>query len=225
MAAEKDANRKAKFYGSPKNLAYRAQEQESGRSLERGRAQKSRNKVRGEARNAEARNDLKWDDHVAGMDFVWNAKIVVPFSQRLSKNAIWSYGAKGHVFIRKEVRAARDSIALAVRQATQFKPVRYGKLWMGLYVQKPSFKGDAINVIDSIADAVKTVIPIDDNLYSLMFVDWDVVYVNPKITIYLGQKITEDRGLCSYCGQMALATEMTKATRICRYCSGGLKSP
>ncbi len=176
-------------------------------------------KARGKSSNDARRDDGKWDAYVDKLGLKWAVRVEVPFDRLMSKNSIWSYGSKqGHVFIRQEVKNSRESVANAVGEALRLQPMVHGKLWLGIYVQKPTFKGDAINVIDSIADAVKTVVAIDDNMYSLMFVDWDVVFENPKVILYIGQHHEVAQFQCSYCGQLQ-PVEKYKGPRLCLDCS------
>ena len=204
---------------SPK---YRAREKNlviSGKVKENGKKVFCKMKAKGSLENDADRQDNKWDQYAEQYGLKWLRKIEVPFSKFMSKNSIWSYGSKqGHVFIRKEVSQNRQEIAFLVSNELRNAPIVYGKLWLGIYVQKPTFKGDAINVVDSIADAIKTTIPIDDNLYSLMFVDWDVVFKNPKVVLYIGQKDDIEHFSCSYCGKLK-PKEKYRSQRLCVDCS------
>jgi len=139
-------------------------------------------------------------------DLVWCVGIKYPFSYSLSKNAVWRTNGKGHVFLRKESNAARAEIALMLSVAIRKSGIRVArnKLWVELLVEKPSARGDAINVVDLVCDAIKDVVfdTIDDNWFSIKKLDWAIVKHDPYIHIKIGQESNEDASICSYCGRI-----------------------
>jgi hypothetical protein len=69
-------------------------------------------------------------------------------------------------------------------------------------VQKPDARGDALNVIDAVSDAIKGVLGVDDRWYSVKRLDWQIVKDDPQIYIGISQKSDGDKRICSYCGRI-----------------------
>lgn len=153
----------------------------------------------------ETSNGERWDlssvfDDAAGM--AWVRRFSVPFSYALSKNHLWSLGSEGHVFLRGESRKARAYLAGEVKKALCDVSIVQDKLWISLIVQKPDHRGDAINVIDLVADAIKDALPLDDRWYCIKGVDWQIIKQEPRLYIGIGQSSTEDVRACSHCGRL-----------------------
>lgn len=149
----------------------------------------------------------------------WLVKVSVPFSYSASKNHIWSYAGRGHVFKRQESRAMEDEIILLLKNALRGKKVFKNKVWLDIYVQKPNHRGDAINVVDLVADAVKKAIEIDDRWFSIRRVDWQIVKENPRMFIGVGQEDAWDAQICSYCGRILPLERFGKSKRECKECT------
>lgn len=158
----------------------------------------------------------------------WLVRINVPFSYSASKNHIWSNTARGHVFMRSESREWRDMTINRVQNALSDVRIKQNRLWIDIFVQKPDHRGDAVNFVDLICDAIKRAIPLDDRWYSLRRVDWEIVKGEPSIFIGIGQEIgVEDCQVCSYCGGIHTFEKFTKNrstksgySRVCRECRG-----
>lgn len=155
----------------------------------------------------------------------WVVRVSVPFTYAASKNSRHGYGAK-KVWTNKDSRQFRDSLALAMRAALRGSgtPVVNGKLWVEIFVQKPDHRGDAVNVIDVVCDAIQDATGLNDRWYSLKRVDWQVVKNNPMLIVGVGQEHTEPRDLCSYCGLEKPATDFVTSgakrskARLCASC-------
>jgi hypothetical protein len=130
-------------------------------------------------------------------------KIKLPFDYGLSKNAAWSM-ARGanYVYMKKRHSALRDAITTMIRKNLEPKFFVQGKIWLDILIQKPNHHGDAINMVDGIADAVKLAINIDDRWFCIRKLDWEIVKVNPMVIIGIAQAATEDQQICSYCGRI-----------------------
>lgn len=150
-------------------------------------------------------------------------RVAVPFDYSLSKNSLWSNTAKGHVFMRAEIKAARRAIALCIKSTakrTGFK-VFTGKVWIDLLVQKPDHRGDAVNVLDMVCDAAKDALGVDDRWFSVRRLDWEIVKVDPLIYIGISQEITEDHRVCSCCGGQWPLGMFKGERRECANCRSG----
>ena len=125
-----------------------------------------------------------------------------PFAYCMSKNGIWSNAAGGsHVFVRRKARDARSKLTAMIANAVASHRIYQGKVWIDLFVQKPDHRGDAVNVIDLVCDALKDGIGVDDKWFSIRRVDWEIAKVDPHVFVGFGQEITEDHRICSYCGR------------------------
>ncbi len=160
-------------------------------------------------------------------DLKWLVRFRVPFSYAASKNHIYAMSRSGHVTLRRESRAMRAMIAEATRSAIGDTRVANNKVWLDIFVQKPNHKGDAVNVVDLVCDAIKDAIPVDDRWYCIRRLDWEVVKGDTGMMfIGIGQDTDVDVQVCSSCGRILPLTEFTKnvrnkhgVTRNCRDCS------
>lgn len=158
-------------------------------------------------------------------------RLTIPFTWRWSKNALWSYANRsGHVFLRREIRDLRDGLALRIKAASRDEKWFQGKIWIGLHVEKPEHKGDAVNLLDTICDAVKRGIGIDDRWFCVRYIDWSIVKRDPKIRIEISQEMSVDFQACSYCGLVLTLDHFNKASgrplgvgRECKACRGRLR--
>lgn len=127
-------------------------------------------------------------------------RIAIPYSNAASKNHVFSNFPGGHVAKRKAAVAYREEIT---RRLSDLRgEFVENKVWIDIFVQKPHNKGDAVNVVDSICDAVKEAIGVDDKWFCLRRVDWEIVKINPMIFIGVGQESNTPVQACSACGSL-----------------------
>lgn len=153
----------------------------------------------------------------------WWRSFSFPFTFDLSKNSRLGYGANGVRFIRKDARHAIDALALVARRALAGVPIRQNKLWVEMLVEKPNMKGDAINLVDTVADVLKEVTGLDDRWYCLKGVDWRINRKNPCVIIRVMQEECEDVQVCFYCGRLLPFSMYTKNASKKSGLSGGCK--
>jgi hypothetical protein len=153
-------------------------------------------------------------------DFKNMVRVSVPFSWSFSKNAIFSMNTNsGHVFLRKKARGVRDALTMAIKAAlSSEQPFYRGKVWLDILVQKPNNRGDAVNLIDSICDAVKVAIGIDDRYFSIRVLDWEIVKENHRLFVGISQSIEEHHAVCAYCGRLVPETHLSAHKRTCKTC-------
>jgi len=135
-------------------------------------------------------------------DYLWQVRFAVPFTYAASKNHIYALGGH-HVVKREETRRIEAEIEAETRDALatlQHHSVVQNKLWVGLFVEKPNHRGDAVNVVDIACDAIKKAAGIDDRWFCIDFVDWAINKNNPRIIIQLSQESEENVQICSACG-------------------------
>jgi Holliday junction resolvase RusA-like endonuclease len=210
----KDIERKAKWAKSNPLI----------RTVEQNKAIKektrSRNIERGIANNKLTVENISYFPDV---DLQWLIKIAIPFSYSGSKNHLWATSNKGHVYRRKESNAVQEQIILMLESAISGKKIYRNKVWIDVFVQKPDHRGDAINFVDLIADAIKVAIGIDDRWFSIRRVDWQIVKENPRIFIGIGQQDLFDAKICSYCGRILPEKNFGKSRRECQECTSQKK--
>lgn len=135
-------------------------------------------------------------------DMAWIVRLAIPFDYAISKNHIWTTTRDGHVFLRGEHRHMRTDIVWKFKQALSGYVVKQNRLWLDVLVQKPDHKGDAVNVLDGICDALKVATGLDDRWYSIRRLDWEVVKSDPQIYVGIGQEEVDDVQVCAYCGRL-----------------------
>lgn len=174
----------------------------------------------GAAESIKSAKNILWDSNQRP-DLVNVVKMKVPFTWALSKNYQWSYRRQGYVYLRTEAKAARECII----QSLKMKDHGFvqGKVWVDICVQKTEHKGDAVNFVDAICDAVKKGIGIDDRWFSLGLVDWQIVKKDPFIIISIGQEYTEPHQVCCYCGAIKHRDQFMGKKTIGRECRACLK--
>jgi uncharacterized Zn-finger protein len=171
-----------------------------------------------------AKQGIAWLDPEAP-DLIWLARISVPFSYAASKNHIYVKRRMGHVALRREVVAKRQAITLAVQSALAGRQVAHNKVWLDILVQKPDHRGDAVNVVDLVCDAVKDAIGVDDRWFSIRRLDWEVAKTDPRLFIGIGQESDRDCQVCSHCGSIKTLDQFSRRKdsrlgvgRACRDC-------
>lgn len=174
--------------------------------------------------SVENRSGILWPSDEE-YDPIWLTRICVPFSYALSKNHLYTMKRSGHVALRDEARAARDELIMRIREAMSSVTVARNRLWIDILVQKPNHKGDAVNVLDTVCDAIKQAVPLDDRWYSIRRLDWEIVKTDPLLYVGLSQDSDVDCMVCSFCGQIKPLDQFNKrkhsatgVDRTCRDC-------
>lgn len=132
----------------------------------------------------------------------WYRRVEVPFSWAGSKNHIFANTTQGHVFMRAESRGMRANLTECIAAQMGNVPLVQNKLWIDIYAQKPSAKGDAVNFVDMVCDAAKDGILLDDRWFCIRSVDWQIVKDEPKLFVGFGQEACESVQACSSCGRL-----------------------
>ncbi len=155
-------------------------------------------------------------------DLVWLHRVAIPFSWSGSKNHIYARGRKA-VYLREGARAFRTQLATMIKASIRNNPIVQNKVWIDILVQKPNQKGDAINFLDLICDAVKDAIGVDDRWYCIRRLDWQIVKNDPKIFVGIGQEAVEASQVCSHCGRILPLASFWKCPSSPRGHSGACK--
>lgn len=142
----------------------------------------------------------------------WIVRVAVPFDSKASKNALYRMRGPGNIRLREEVKSYRDLIGYRVKEAMANQPVKHNKLWLDIFIQKDTNRCDAVNFVDTICDAIKRVIPLDDRWYAIQRLDWEIVKEKPRIIISLMQEEgVEDAKVCVSCGRIVPLTGFYKS--------------
>lgn len=161
--------------------------------------------------NERERSALNWHD-TSAPNLLWHIALAIPYTSHMSKNKLLGRARSG-VYMRKEARAAQDTIieyfAAALQRHQQ--AVVTAKLWVDIFVQKPNHYGDAVNLVDTICDALKVATKLDDRWFSIRRLDWEIVLDDPHVFIGIGQDTDEPHGICSLCKRMLPKTMFRKS--------------
>lgn len=188
----------------------------------------SKARARGAAISRENAESIGWHDAESPPRLLWVARISVPFSYAISKNHIYALRQMGHVALRRESKEKRQEIGLMIRRSLGRNRIVQHKLWIDLLVQKPNHKGDAVNVVDLVCDALTKAVGLDDRWFCIRKLDWQIVKTDPRLFIGIGQETDVDHQVCSYCGQIRRLEEFyrNKSTQLgvgreCKLCVSG----
>jgi len=178
---------------------------------------------------------LARDSVVGGEPFIldrgWTVKFCVPFSAAASKNNMHRHKRYG-VYKNSATTSFENELILEARAAIKGRTIFQNKLWIDLFVQKPHHRGDAINVIDVVCDAIKRAVDLDDRWFCINQIDWEIAKQDPQIYIGISQRDTFDALVCSSCGQIqpldyftgnrsATKPSAKNKSRICKDCRQG----
>lgn len=192
---------------------------------QRARSRMNRNvaRERGLVINAAERLGATWIADLGDPNPHTIVRVAVPFAYTMSKNHIWSLGASGHVFARRESSNAREYLAWQIKIGIGARKLYIGKLWVDIFVQKPNHSGDAVNVLDLVSDAIQDATGIDDRWYAVRRLNWQIVKEDPWLFVGIAQEITEDYRICSYCGRELPVRMFYQDRRECWECKGQLE--
>lgn len=141
---------------------------------------------------------------ISNKQLAWEITLEYPFDYCLSKNSIYRLNSGGHVELRKERKQAMEKISLLIKTLISKSKIKVcqNKVWLDFFIERPDFRGDAVNFVDSLCDAIKMGVGIDDRWFCVGTIDWRIVKVEPKIYIRIGQDSLENVQCCSYCGRI-----------------------
>lgn len=178
----------------------------------------------GAQRSDDAKRDIAWFDPEAP-NLAWMVRLAAPFTYATSKNHIYALRRSGHVALRRESAHAKAAISQRIREAFRGRRVAHNKVWIDLLVQKPDHRGDAINVVDLVCDAIKDAIGVDDRWFCIRRLDWEIAKSDPMLYIGIGQESEHDAQVCSHCGVIKPLIAFTRRAksklgvgRACREC-------
>lgn len=155
--------------------------------------------------------------------FAWLSRFWVPFTYSASKNRRLGF-FNGGVFKSHTTSDFEQAVIRAANDALERQPVLQKKVWIGIHVEKPDNRGDAVNVVDTVCDALKVALGVDDRWFCLSFVDWSVNKNEPRILIQVAQEPGGPEQVCSHCGHILpfdhFRKKRTTKNGIDRVCKG-----
>lgn len=186
-----------------KRLWERAHPPSKKEILENAARVKNALRLNGERLSNEMARSITWAaNETLSEELLWMVRICIPFTYTASKNHIYALVRRGHIALRGEVRGLRERIAVEVKRGLGNRKVAQNKVWIDILVQKSDNRGDAVNVIDTICDAVKVACGVDDKWFCIRRLDWEISKSEPKIFIGIGQTSCEEVQACSSCGRL-----------------------
>lgn len=135
-------------------------------------------------------------------NLLWIVRVAVPFSYAASKNAIYRTVRRGFVELGIEARDWKAALIDRVRKCVSAQPIVQNKLWIDIFVEKSDHRGDAVNVIDAVCDALKVATGLDDRWFCIRRVDWSIVKSIPRIIVGFGQDTDAQAQVCCSCGRI-----------------------
>ncbi len=136
------------------------------------------------------------------------AEATVPWDvQAMGKNRRLRLGRRqdtGQVTLYRPARVVRwwEGLSLALRaSATERAPWPVRKTWVSIVACKPNHRGDVVNLVDGVCDAVRDGLKVDDRWVSLAGVDWVVNRLAPgSVMVTVWQTGLRSQYLCGRCG-------------------------
>lgn len=109
--------------------------------------------------------------------------ITIPYISCLSKNQMWKKDKNGKIYLNPATAAEMDAIAMQLPSYDWQPKV---KVHVEIMVYRPNFYMDPPNFVDTIVDAVKVGIGVDDRYFAGKW-DYELDKLNPRIEITVRQ--------------------------------------
>jgi len=113
-------------------------------------------------------------------------EVKVPFTWDWSKNKMWKQKRGGGYYMNPDTRHLYDTLFYKIRNHGKPNFKAKEKIYISIYAELDSHRGDALNFVDTICDAVKEAILIDDRWFAIKSLDWEIKK-NGFITITIEQ--------------------------------------
>ncbi len=162
----------------------------------------------------------------------WSAGTKVPFDWNWSKNRMWKArgGFSGARYLRPEAKAHRTRLTtrlvVALKELLVDQVVVQNKLWVRIHAHIPDHRGDAVNCLDLVLDAVEDATGLNDRWYEVRDLSWQIVKNSEcMLFVTIGQEICSDAQVCGDCGEILELGHFTKGdsllgrAHVCRACA------
>ena len=176
-----------------------------------------------------ASEDLPTDPPgTAGLILAWSVAVAISYDAGWSENRMWrndSTGPGRHLTPWARVR--RSELVEVLRPELAAVSIVHHRLWLWLHVSKPDHRGDALNAIKLVSDAVQEAAGLDDRWFGLGHLGWDVRPGRGVLRLWCGQEAgAVDSNVCGRCGDVLPlhAFNRNKGARLgraatCRECA------
>lgn len=104
-------------------------------------------------------------------------KISIPFTWDWSKNKMWKATRFGRLYLNPKTKQLIDFLIYKTRieiKKNKLFFVKRKKVYLSIYAELENHRGDALNLLDTIADALKEAINIDDRWFAIKSLDWEI---------------------------------------------------
>lgn len=132
-------------------------------------------------------------------------RIDFPNDGYLSKNSLINIGmvsGKPYPYVRKDIKKRKEVIGFLIRSQLRSFCWPRSKTFIDIMVQKHMVGTDAINVVDTVCDAIKIGLEVDDEWFCIGMLDWEVVKKDPKVFVQVSTYSTEHQRVCGFCWQI-----------------------
>jgi hypothetical protein len=127
---------------------------------------------------------------LADLGLLWIVGVSLPFDWQWSKNRIWAARAGSYARrLQPQAKARREALTLVLRAELNKKGIRpvVAPLWLAIHVEIPDRRGDALNVLDLVADGVQDATGVNDRWFQLGGLTWSLNREHPALHIAVGQ--------------------------------------
>lgn len=104
-------------------------------------------------------------------------EISTPFTWDWSKNKMWKATRFGRLYLNPKTKQLIDFLIYQIRIEMRKNKIIFfkkKKVYLSIYAEIENHRGDALNLLDTIADAVKEGIGIDDRWFAIKLLDWEI---------------------------------------------------
>jgi Holliday junction resolvase RusA-like endonuclease len=100
--------------------------------------------------------------------------VAIPFDWGWSKNKMWKQKRGGGYYMNPDTTDLYNFLFYKIRSSKipSFKAKE--KIYISIYAELENHRGDALNLVDTICDAVKQAILVDDRWFAIKSLDWEI---------------------------------------------------
>lgn len=103
-------------------------------------------------------------------------EVSVPFTWEWSKNKMWKTARNGRTYLNPDTKILLSTLEIAVKYqlSKQNIKIKKEKIYLSIYAELENHRGDAINLIDTLCDAIKKGLGVDDRWFCIKSLDWEI---------------------------------------------------
>lgn len=103
--------------------------------------------------------------------------VSIPFTWEWSKNKMWKPKRLGGFYLNPKTKHLIDLLVYKVRSEKNLNKALFAKnkkVYLSIYAEMENHRGDALNLVDTICDALKQGIGTDDRWFAIKSLDWEI---------------------------------------------------